>query len=101
VEKVPSLVGSAVDFAALASTTLSAKVLARKGCAHITEVQPKALADTVALGETSGTLHKSLRAFMGSVWAPFGRAIAKQLAEDRRVEAFFLALNFSFLPSPC
>jgi DNA repair exonuclease SbcCD ATPase subunit len=60
VEKVPSVVGGAVDFAALASATLFAKV------------QNEVVADVAALGETSGALQKSLSAFMGSFWAPFG-----------------------------
>jgi hypothetical protein len=59
-------VGGAVDFATLVSATLFAKVLVRWGCVHTTEVQNKAMADVAALGKTSGTLQKSLHAFMGS-----------------------------------
>jgi hypothetical protein len=68
VEKVPFVMGGTVDFAALASTTLFAKVLARASCVHTTKVQNEALADVASLGETSGTLRKSLRAFTGSFW---------------------------------
>jgi hypothetical protein len=32
---------------------------------------------------------------MGSFWAPFGQAMAKQLAEDRRAEVCILAPNLS------
>jgi hypothetical protein len=98
---VPSVVGGAVDFAALVSATLFAKVLARGSCVHTTEVQNEAMADVAALGETSGALWKSLSAFMGSFWAPFGRATAKQLAEDRRTEVCLLAPNLSLLLPSC
>jgi hypothetical protein len=67
VEKVPFVVGGAVDFAALASATLFCQgTRARAGCVHTTEVQNEALANVASLGETSDALRKSLCTFMGS-----------------------------------
>jgi hypothetical protein len=86
VEKIPSFVGGAVDIAALASATNFAKVLMRGGCTHATEVWDEDFRDVSALGETSDSLRKCLCNFMGKFWAPFGRAVARRMAEDRRAK---------------
>jgi hypothetical protein len=71
VEKVPSFVGGAVDFAALASATNFGKMSMRKGCTHATEVGHESLADASLLGEASDALRKSVRNFIGSFWTLF------------------------------
>jgi hypothetical protein len=58
VEKIPSFVRGAVDFAALASATNFAKILIREGCTHATGIQDEALGDVSALGDTSDSLCK-------------------------------------------
>jgi hypothetical protein len=63
VEKVPSFVGGAVDFAALASTTNFGKMLMRKGGTRATEVEREALADASLLGEASDALRKSAQLY--------------------------------------
>jgi hypothetical protein len=100
VEKVPSVVGGTVDFATLVSTTLFAKVLARGGCVHTTEVQNEAIADVATLGETSGVLQKSLHAFMGSFW-PY---LVKQQPNNWRriaVRRFVSLLQICLLVPSC
>jgi hypothetical protein len=88
VEKVPSYVGGAVDFAALASATNFGKMLMRKGCTHATEVEHEALADASSLGEASDALWKTMRNFIGSFWTLFGRASTRQMAEEHRAKVF-------------
>jgi hypothetical protein len=86
VEKIPSFMGGAIDFASLASATNFAKVLIRGGCTRATEVRDKAFGDVSALGETFDSLCKCLRNFMGKFWAPFRRAAARRMVEDHRAE---------------
>jgi hypothetical protein len=88
VEKVPSFVGGAVDFAALASAMNFGKMLVRKGCTHATKVGHEALADASSLGKAFDALWKSARNFIGSFWTLFGRASARQMAEERRAKVF-------------
>jgi hypothetical protein len=87
-EKVPSFMGGVVDFAALASATNFGKMLMRKGCTHATEVEHEALADASSLGEASDALWKPVRNFIVSFWTLFGRASAKQMAEERQAKVF-------------
>jgi hypothetical protein len=88
VEKVPSFVGVAVDFAAVASATNFGKMLMHKGCTHATEVERETLADASSLGEASDALRKSVRNFIGSFWTLFGRVSARQMAEERQAKVF-------------
>jgi hypothetical protein len=92
VEKVPSFVGGAVDFAALASATNFGKMLMWKGCTHATEVGHESLADASSLGEASDVLCKSVHNFIGSFWTLFGRASARQMAEERRAKVIILVV---------
>jgi hypothetical protein len=64
-EKIPSFVRGAIDFAALASATNFAKILIRKVCTHATRIWDEALGDVSALGDTSDSLRKCTRNFMG------------------------------------
>jgi hypothetical protein len=86
VEKIPLFVRGAINFAALASATNFAKILIRKGCTHATGIRDEALGDVSALGNTSDSLCKWTRNFMGHFWAPFGQVSTRQMAEDRRAE---------------
>jgi hypothetical protein len=88
VEKVPSFVGGAVDFAALASATNFGKMLMRKGCTHATKVEREALADASSLGEASNALWKSVCNFIMLFWTLFGRASARQMAKECRAKVF-------------
>jgi hypothetical protein len=88
VEKVPSFVGGAVDFAALTSVTNFGKLLMWKRCTHATEVEHEAVVYASSLGEASDALRKSVRNFIGSFWTLFGRASTRQMAEERRAKVF-------------
>ena len=51
-------------------------------------------------GETSPSLRKSLRNFIGYFWAPFGRLAARKLAEEKRAKVFVVFVVVVF-PFPC
>lgn len=84
VEKFASVMGGVADFGALAGVTNFAKMLISKGCTHATALEPEALADPSALGETSEELQRLTRNFMHSFWYQFGRLTARKMAEDVR-----------------
>lgn len=84
-----------MDFGALARATNFGKMLMRKGCTHAAAVEREALASASSLGETSDELRRLVRNFMSSFWTFFGRATAKQMAEDVRTKVSF---SFVFFP---
>jgi hypothetical protein len=98
VEKLPTFVGGAADFGALADATNYAKMLARGGCTHIEIIKKEKLSGSSDLGATSPTLRRSIRNFMSFFWVDFGRAKARKMAEDRRAEVFALSCTwFNFV----
>jgi hypothetical protein len=52
----------------------------------------ESLADASSLGEASDVLWKSVRNFIGSFWTLFGRASARQMAEERRAKVIILVV---------
>jgi cell division septum initiation protein DivIVA len=94
IEKVPFFVGGAMDFAALASATNFGKMLMQKGCTHATEVGHESLADASSLGKASDALRKSVHNFIGSFWTLFGRASARQMAEEHHAKVFWFGCTF-------
>ena len=76
-----------------------AKLLARGGCTHTESIPEGALLGPEELGETSLGLRKALRNFIGYFWAPFRRAAARKLAEEKRAKVFlvFIAAVFFLL----
>jgi hypothetical protein len=90
VEKLPSFVGGAIDFGALAGATIFAKMLAHGGYPHAEGIQKEKITKPSVLGDTSDLLRKSVHNFMSTIWVFFGRAAAKQMADDRRVEVHAL-----------
>jgi hypothetical protein len=87
-EKVPSFVGGAMDFAALASTTNFGKMLMQKGCTHSTEVEREALANASSLGEASDAFAKVCAQLYWVVLDLFGRASTRQMVEEHRAKVF-------------
>lgn len=53
---------------------------------HAEGVRKEKLGGLADHGESSPELRKSIHNFIGSFWVNFGRAKAKQMAEDRRAE---------------
>jgi hypothetical protein len=99
VEKLPSFVGGTVDFGALAEATNFAKMLAHGGCPYAEGFKTEKLVELSVLGDTSDSLQKCICNFMSTFWVFFGRAAARQMAEDRcaEVHALLYPLALSIL----
>jgi hypothetical protein len=81
--KLPSFVGGAIDYGALAGATNYVKMLAHRGCTHSESVQKEKFARPSDLGTTSLGLRKSIWNCMSSFWVDFGRVEAWRMADDR------------------
>lgn len=66
VQKLPSFVGWAIDYDALAGATNYAKMLVRRGCGHIEGVKKEKLSGPSDLIVISPSLRKSIWNFVSS-----------------------------------
>lgn len=62
------------------------RLLACGGCTHIEGIKKAALREAADLGSGPAGLRKSLKNYISSAWAIFGRAEARRVAEERRAE---------------
>ena len=95
--KLPSLINGCTDYGALAGVANYAKLLVRGGCMHTESIPEGALPGPEELGETSLSLQKTLRNFIGYFWAPFGRPAARKLAEEKRAKVFLVFVAAIFV----